>query len=105
MTRRLRHWIAAASVAAAAAGGFTVAAAAAGGFTVAAATSGSHPVHLLDERQPGAEQALAPSSADGTVITIYGDTTKSPLVRDGWADGTPANTNIVLTGIALNAID
>jgi hypothetical protein len=95
MTRRLRHWIAAASVAAAAAGGFTV----------TAAASGSHPVHLLNERQAGAEQGLAPSSADGTVITIHGDTAKDVLTKSGWGDGTPNNTNIVLTGIALNAID
>jgi hypothetical protein len=94
MTRRARHWIAVASVAAAAAGGFAV----------TTATSGSHPVYLPDERQAGAEQAQAPSST-GTVITIHGDTTKDPFVKSGWADGTQANTNIILTGITFNGLD
>ena len=93
MTRRARHWIAVASVAAAAAGGFAV----------TTATSGSHP-RLPNDTQAGAEQALAPSPT-GTVITIHGDTTKDPLVKSGWADGTPANTNIVLTGITFNGLD
>jgi hypothetical protein len=35
------------------------------------------------------------SLADDTVITIHGDTTKDPLNRGGWPDGTPGNTNIV----------
>lgn len=33
--------------------------------------------------------------ADDTVITICGDTTKNPLARGGWPDGTPNNSNIV----------
>jgi hypothetical protein len=33
--------------------------------------------------------------ADDTVITIHGDTYKTPLSRPGWGDGTPNNTNIV----------
>lgn len=33
--------------------------------------------------------------ADDTVITIHGDTTKTPLNRGGWPDGTPGNTNVV----------
>jgi hypothetical protein len=33
--------------------------------------------------------------ADDTVITIAGDTTKSPLQRGGWPDGTPQNSNLV----------
>jgi len=33
--------------------------------------------------------------ADDTVITIHGDTYKTPLSRPGWGDGTPGNTNIV----------
>lgn len=33
--------------------------------------------------------------ADDTVITIHGDTYKTPLSRPGWGDGTPSNTNIV----------
>ena len=35
------------------------------------------------------------SLADDTVITIHGDTTKNPLVRSGWPDGSPGNTNTV----------
>lgn len=35
------------------------------------------------------------SLADDTVITICGDTTKNPLQRGGWPDGTPSNTNQV----------
>ena len=35
------------------------------------------------------------SLADDTVITIHGDTTKNPLQRGGWPDGTPGNTNVV----------
>lgn len=35
------------------------------------------------------------SLADDTVITIHGDTTKDPLRRNGWPDGTPGNTNQV----------
>jgi archaellum component FlaG (FlaF/FlaG flagellin family) len=77
MTRRTRHWIAAASVAAAAA---------AGGFTVTAAMN-------------------TPSPADATVITVHGDTVKNPTAKNGWGDGTPANTNIVLTGITASGVD
>lgn len=33
--------------------------------------------------------------ADDTVITICGDTTKNPLNRGGWPDGTPNNSNVV----------
>jgi hypothetical protein len=33
--------------------------------------------------------------ADDTVITICGDTTKNPLNRGGWPDGTPGNTNVL----------
>lgn len=33
--------------------------------------------------------------ADDTVITIAGDTTKNPLQRGGWPDGTPQNSNVV----------
>lgn len=35
------------------------------------------------------------SLADDTVITIHGDTTKNPLQRGGWPDGSPMNTNTV----------
>lgn len=33
--------------------------------------------------------------ADDTVLTIHGDTTKNPLARGGWPDGSPGNTNVV----------
>ena len=33
--------------------------------------------------------------ADDTVITICGDTTKSPTARGGWPDGTPNNSNVL----------
>ncbi|HEU4612099.1 MAG TPA: hypothetical protein VFS15_08480 [Kofleriaceae bacterium] len=33
--------------------------------------------------------------ADDTVITICGDTTKSPTQRGGWPDGTPNNSNVL----------
>lgn len=33
--------------------------------------------------------------ADDTVITICGDTTKNPLNRGGWPDGTPNNSNVL----------
>lgn len=33
--------------------------------------------------------------ADDTVMTITGDTTKSPLARGGWPDGTPNNSNVM----------
>jgi hypothetical protein len=32
---------------------------------------------------------------DDTVITIHGDTTKDPLNKGGWPDGSPGNTNTV----------
>lgn len=35
------------------------------------------------------------SLADSTVITIHGDTTKTPLNKTGWGDGTPMNSNVV----------
>jgi hypothetical protein len=33
--------------------------------------------------------------ADDIVFTIAGDTTKNPLDRNGWPDGTPSNTNMM----------
>ena len=33
--------------------------------------------------------------ADDTVITVCGDTTKTPLNRAGWGDGTPQNSNVI----------
>lgn len=33
------------------------------------------------------------SLADTTIITIHGDTPKTPLNRSGWPDGTPGNSN------------
>ncbi len=40
------------------------------------------------------ENTTRPLSED-TVITICGDTTKEPLIRSGWPDGSPQNTNTV----------
>lgn len=40
--------------------------------------------------------------ADDTTITICGDTTKDPLTRGGWPDGTPSNTNAVYVYSAGN---
>jgi hypothetical protein len=31
--------------------------------------------------------------ADNVVITVHGDTPKTPLERGGWPDGTPGNSN------------
>jgi hypothetical protein len=76
MTRRTRHWIAAASVAAAAAGGLTI--------TAVAST---------------------PTTAHDTVTAVHGDTAKNPLNKNGWGDGTPGNTNIVLIGITMTGLD
>jgi hypothetical protein len=33
--------------------------------------------------------------SDDTVITVHGDTTKDPLNRGGWPDGTPMNSNAI----------
>jgi hypothetical protein len=33
------------------------------------------------------------SLADATVLTVHGDTPKDPLVKAGWPDGTPGNSN------------
>jgi hypothetical protein len=33
--------------------------------------------------------------ADDTVMTISGDTTKTPFNRSGWPDGTPNNSNAI----------
>ena len=43
--------------------------------------------------------------ADDTVITVHGDAVKNPLTKNGWPDGTPGNTNIVLTGITATGVD
>ncbi len=39
------------------------------------------------------DSAAGKSLADSIVITIHGDTPKNPLVRNGWPDGTPNNSN------------
>jgi hypothetical protein len=42
------------------------------------------------------------SLADNTVISIHGDTPKTPLQRDNWPDGTPGNSNwIYVLGAGL----
>jgi hypothetical protein len=42
------------------------------------------------------------SLIDDTVLTIHGDTTKDPLTKGGWPDGTPGNTNVVYVYSAGN---
>jgi hypothetical protein len=39
------------------------------------------------------------------VIAVHGDTFKDPASKSGWGDGTPASTNIVLTGIVARGVD
>ena len=39
------------------------------------------------------DPACTSKLADGTIITIHGDTPKNPLNRSGWPDGTPGNSN------------
>lgn len=39
------------------------------------------------------ESCAGSSLADNTVVTIHGDTPKTPLQRSGWPDGTPGNSN------------
>ncbi len=39
------------------------------------------------------DPACSSNLADGTIITIHGDTPKTPLNRSGWGDGTPGNSN------------
>jgi hypothetical protein len=46
---------------------------------------------LLNTTDDATMQVLS----DDTVITVHGDTTKTPLDKAGWGDGTPGNTNIV----------
>jgi hypothetical protein len=41
------------------------------------------------------DDATSTVLADDTVITICGDTTKTPLNRAGWGDGTPNNSNVI----------
>jgi hypothetical protein len=49
---------------------------------------------LMEDLAGYADPACANKSlADTTVITIHGDTPKTPLNRSGWPDGTPGNSN------------
>ena len=41
------------------------------------------------------DTATNKSLVDDVIVTISGDTTKDPLVRNGWPDGTPQNSNTV----------
>lgn len=41
------------------------------------------------------DEATGQVLADDTVMTICGDTTKSPTNRGGWPDGTPNNSNVI----------
>lgn len=49
---------------------------------------------LLEDLDGTADPSCAGKSlADSTVITIHGDTPKTPRTRSGWPDGTPNNSN------------
>lgn len=50
---------------------------------------------FMTDLQNTVDDATMKSLGDDTVITIHGDTTKDPLTRGGWPDGTPGNTNTV----------
>ncbi len=58
------------------------------------ATLGKMFDELMNDLQSVTDPACAGKSlADGTVITIHGDTPKDPRDRGGWPDGTPNNSN------------
>ncbi len=50
---------------------------------------------LMADLVANTDDATLRSLADDTVITIHGDTTKNPMIRTGWPDGSPGNTNVV----------
>ena len=50
---------------------------------------------FMTDLQNTVDDATMKALGDDTVITIHGDTTKDPLTRGGWPDGTPNNTNTV----------
>jgi hypothetical protein len=57
---------------------------------------------FMGDLQSTVDDNTMESLADDTVITIHGDTYKTPLSRPGWGDGTPGNTNIVYVYSAGN---
>jgi hypothetical protein len=50
---------------------------------------------FMDDLTLNTDDNTLQSLADSTVITIHGDTTKTPLNKNGWGDGTPNNSNVV----------
>jgi hypothetical protein len=50
---------------------------------------------FMSDLQNTVDDATNKSLGDDTVITVHGDTTKDPLNRGGWPDGSPGNTNTV----------
>jgi hypothetical protein len=50
---------------------------------------------FMTDLQNTVDDATMKSLGDDTVITVHGDTTKDPLNKGGWPDGTPGNTNTV----------
>jgi hypothetical protein len=50
---------------------------------------------FLTDLQNTTDSVTGVALSDDTVITINGDTTKDPLTRPGWPDGTPMNSNVV----------
>jgi hypothetical protein len=47
-------------------------------------------IHAADQPDPS---CTSKSLADSIVMTVHGDTPKTPLDRNGWPDGTPNNSN------------
>jgi hypothetical protein len=50
---------------------------------------------LMTDLKNSVDESTNKVLADDTVITICGDTTKTPLNRGGWPDGTPNNSNVI----------
>jgi hypothetical protein len=50
---------------------------------------------FMTDLQNTVDDTTMKSLGDDTVITIHGDTTKDPLNKGGWPDGSPGNTNSV----------
>lgn len=48
---------------------------------------------FMDDLSTLDDPSCSSKLADNTVISIHGDTPKNPLVRAGWPDGTPGNSN------------
>jgi hypothetical protein len=64
--------------------------------TLAATVSGLQAILdelMLDLQATPSPTCSGQSLADTTVLTIHGDTPKTPLRRSGWPDGTPADSN------------